>query len=148
MKDRFVRLPPRFNAAIVALCLGTLLTVFGLAQIRVASTETMTPQMLVTQLESAHMPAVLDVRSNAEYVDGHIPGAINMPFQEIPNRLAEILTLRDQPVIVYCEAGVRAGFAEHTLEEAGFTQVFLLEGHMQRWRQENYPIETGIDDAP
>lgn len=142
MRERHLRFLPRLNLAILALCFGALLTFFGLTQVRVASIETLTPQTLITQLESPHRPVVLDVRSKAEYVDGHIPGAIHIPFQAIPDRLSEIIDFKEQPIIVYCEAGVRARIAERALEEAGFQQVFQLEGQMQRWRQENYPIEN------
>lgn len=93
---------------------------------------------LVTQIESGNAPLILDVRTAEEYAAGHIPGAINIYFREIGERLDE---LPDGPIVVYCERGIRANIAEKTLYDAGIDSVFHLEGDISAWRKNNLPLE-------
>jgi rhodanese-related sulfurtransferase len=90
------------------------------------ASEPITPEALATQLTASQAPLVLDVRSPEEYTAGHIPGAVNFPYRELPARLTELGAYRTQPIVVYCEIGVRAGIAELTLEQAGFTAIYHL----------------------
>lgn len=77
----------------------------------------------------------MDVRTAEEYSQGHIPGAINIEYQELPFRINEISSLSNKKIVVYCERGVRANIAEETLKKAGFTEVLHLEGDMSGWRE-------------
>lgn len=102
--------------------------------------EQMSPQVLMSRLETAAAPLVLDVRSPAEYAAGHIPTALNLPYREIPQRWPELADLTTQEIVVYCEIGVRAGLAEATLEQAGFQQVVSLAGDLRGWRAAGLPV--------
>ena len=64
---------------------------------------------------------VLDVRSPAEYAQGHIPRAINLPLDEI-TRAGAIVPDRDQPIVLYCSAGVRSARAAAVLTAGGWTE--------------------------
>jgi phage shock protein E len=70
---------------------------------------------------------VLDVRSADEYAGGHLPNAVNLPVQEIGQRMAEVDRLvagdKTRPVVVYCGKGGRAGKAKQALEAAGYSSV-------------------------
>jgi rhodanese-related sulfurtransferase len=61
---------------------------------------------------------VIDVRTLAEYADGHLPGSINIPLNEIPNRLGE---LKKQPerLVVCCASGIRSNKAANILKQHG-----------------------------
>lgn len=74
---------------------------------------------------------LLDVRSAGEFRAGHVPGAVNIPVQELPRRLKEV-GAKTQPVVVYCQSGMRSAQAKRLLESNGFTQVSDL-GPMSRW---------------
>ncbi|NEQ55164.1 MAG: sulfurtransferase [Leptolyngbya sp. SIO3F4] len=100
-------------------------------------------QELITQIESGTAPFILDVRTAEEYEAGHIPGAINIHFREIDERLDEIP--QNGPIVVYCERGVRANVAETTLREAGVVSVLHLEGDIALWRNNDLPLE--YDDS-
>ncbi|MDA0267394.1 MAG: rhodanese-like domain-containing protein [Cyanobacteria bacterium] len=100
------------------------------------------PEVLLAQLESGEAPLIVDVRSAAEYNVSHIPGAMHIPHRDLAHRLDELATFKTQPVILYCEAGVRAGIAETTLADAGFQQVIHLTGDMQDWRRKEFPVES------
>lgn len=70
---------------------------------------------------------LLDVRTPGEFSGGHLEGAVNVPVQELEQRLAEVGPT-DRPVVVYCRSGVRSARAAGLLEAAGFTRVHDLGG--------------------
>lgn len=74
---------------------------------------------------------LVDVRTPAEFAAGHIPGAVNIPVQQIEARMQE-LDPRDGAVVLYCRSGQRSGSAARILKGAGFTVVHDL-GPMSRW---------------
>jgi rhodanese-related sulfurtransferase len=86
-------------------------------------------------------PLLLDVRTEKEFAAGHVPGAINIPYDALPERLGELASHKDAPVVVYCESGRRAGIGAGTLREAGFSQLQHLTGDMSGWRSAGLPIE-------
>lgn len=96
---------------------------------------------LSSLLSEGEAPLILDVRSEREYESGHVPGAVNIPYQELPARLSELPASEDQEVVVYCEVGGRAEIAQSTLKDAGYTRVRMLDGHMRHWRTSDYPQE-------
>lgn len=79
-------------------------------------------------------PLLLDVRSPEEYATGHVPGALNIPHDELAGRLDEVEAARGSGVVVYCERGGRAAHAEALLRDSGFSSVHHLSGDMAAWR--------------
>merc|ERR1711972_104481 len=61
---------------------------------------------------------LLDVRTSQEFESGFIPGSVNIPVQELEERLGELP--KKKPVAVFCAAGVRSTTAESILRAAGF----------------------------
>ncbi|NMO13659.1 rhodanese-like domain-containing protein [Pyxidicoccus fallax] len=74
---------------------------------------------------------LVDVRTPEEFAAGHLPGALNIPVDELPRRFSE-LGSPDKPLIVYCRSGARSSRAERLLKERGFQDVFNL-GPMSAW---------------
>ncbi|MBL8956751.1 MAG: rhodanese-like domain-containing protein [Myxococcaceae bacterium] len=74
---------------------------------------------------------LIDVRSPAEFAGGALPGAVNVPVNELEARL-DALGPKDQPKVLYCASGMRSAVAKATLKRHGFTQVHNL-GAMSRW---------------
>ena len=85
---------------------------------------------------------LLDVRTTAEYAEGHLPGAINIPHTELASRVAELSEARDRDIVVYCRSGTRAEHALGVLKDAGFSRLFHLDGDYQRWSAEKRPVTT------
>jgi len=75
---------------------------------------------------------VLDVRTPAEWSDGHVPRARHIPLGALPDRLDEIP--RDRPIVVHCQAGGRAAIAASLLLANGFTAVSVYPGGFAEWR--------------
>ena len=83
---------------------------------------------------------VLDVRTPAEYAEGHVPGAINIPNGELAARVAELTDAKGRDIVVYCRSGVRAAQAINVLDKAGFKRLFHLQGDYNRWTEEQRPV--------
>lgn len=101
----------------------------------------MEAQVLLERLDDPDAPVVLDVRTPGEYELGHVPGAYNLPDQQVPSRIEELKQLQDREIVVYCEVGPRARWVESYLRNQGFTNVKHLQGDMAGWRRSGLPIE-------
>ena len=73
----------------------------------------------------------LDVRLPEEYARGHLPGALNIPVQELDRRVAEVGPT-DGELVVYCRSGHRSSRAAEILRQHGFSKVHNL-GPMTAW---------------
>ncbi len=96
---------------------------------------------LSDRLNKNEAPLILDVRTPAEFSQGHVPGAINIPVSDIALRSSELGAYKEKEIVVYCAAGPRAGFARSLMSQLGFTRLRDLEGHMQQWSGGGYPVE-------
>jgi phage shock protein E len=61
---------------------------------------------------------IIDVRTPGEFMGGHVVGSINIPLQEIQNRIDEIKLLK-QPIVLCCASGMRSGQATVYLKSLG-----------------------------
>lgn len=84
---------------------------------------------------------VLDVRSMAEFKDGHIINAENLPLNSLGNQLKKLEKHKQRPVIAVCRSGSRSVSACNTLQKAGFEQVFNLRGGMMAWESASLPVK-------
>ena len=66
---------------------------------------------------------ILDVREQDEYDAGHIPGAIVISHEEIEEKAEDVLTDKDQLILVYCRSGRRSKLAAEALVELGYTNI-------------------------
>ena len=66
---------------------------------------------------------ILDVRTQEEYDQGHIPGAIVIPHEEIAEKAEDVLTDKNQLILVYCRSGRRSKIAAEALVELGYTNI-------------------------
>ena len=81
---------------------------------------------------------ILDVRTVSEYVEGHIEGAINIPVQELEDKIDEIS--KNDEFLVYCRTGNRSSQAVSILESSGFTKIFHMDEGITGWKNAGYPI--------
>ena len=66
---------------------------------------------------------ILDARTQEEYDQGHIPGAIVISHEEIMEKAADVLTDKEQLILVYCRSGRRSKIAAEALVELGYTNI-------------------------
>src|SRR6478735_3656624 len=91
--------------------------------------------------------AVVDVREQAEWDEGHIPGAVHVPRGHLESRIERSAPDTARPVLLYCSAGNRSAFAAKTLEELGYEDVVSLSGGFTDWKRNGFPVELhhGLD---
>jgi hydroxyacylglutathione hydrolase len=83
---------------------------------------------------------VLDVREQAEWDRGHIPGSVHMPYHDIHELPDELDNGR--PVAVICGSGQRSAVAASLLKRYGAEDVIhVFDGGVPRWRREGWPVE-------
>ena len=104
---------------------------------------TISASTLLDQMAAGTTPAILDVRSEREFNDGHVPGAINIPFTTVSRRIAAIPAAKDDEIVVYCGHGPRAFIAGRALRKHGFRHVVYLKGHFSKWRSAGLREERG-----
>lgn len=74
-------------------------------------------------MDSGEDYIILDTREQDEFDEGHIPGAILIPYTEIENKAEEMLTDKDKLILVYCRSGRRSKIAAESLSKLGYTNV-------------------------
>lgn len=108
---------------------------------QVALPEMSQAALLEHQAKHADHLFVLDVRSPEEFREGHVPGAVNVPYDQIAARIAEVP--KDKDVVLYCRSGRRAGIAADVLAANGYTRLSHLEGDMPAWIAQGRPVVEG-----
>jgi uncharacterized membrane protein YdjX (TVP38/TMEM64 family)/rhodanese-related sulfurtransferase len=96
---------------------------------------------LAGRLDGEKAMAVIDVRGPDEFSGplGHIPGARNLPFGDLPRRIRELGSLT-QAVVLVCHTDKRSASAAALLGDAGFSDVAVLRGGMVRWTEAGLPV--------
>jgi hydroxyacylglutathione hydrolase len=102
-------------------------------------TEQRSVHELNQQLQDGVELQILDVRRQAEWEIGHIPGAKQIYVPDILEKIDELD--RTLPVVTYCGTGYRASIASSILEKEGFV-VHNIPGSMSAWRQAGFPEES------
>jgi rhodanese-related sulfurtransferase len=95
-------------------------------------------EITVSQLHDLEGVTVIDVREPDEFASGHIPGAVNIPLQTVPDNLDAIDA--DKPVYVVCQHGMRSERAATFLDTRGFDTVNVLGG-TSAWMAADLPVE-------
>ncbi len=103
---------------------------------------TMETEELRRRLDSGEGLLVLDVRSADDFVgeQGHIDGAVNIPVEELQQRMAEIGDYLEQPVAIVCRTDKRSAKAALLLTEEGFADVHVVRGGMTKWLAAGLPV--------
>ena len=107
----------------------------------------------LTRLVNQQNAQLIDVRPKEAFAEGHIVNAINLPLLDLDTIIAERIGLEDinagkvkldklkkKPVIVYCQVGRSSAAASKKLNEAGFEQVFNLQGGINAWLNDKLPL--------
>lgn len=85
-------------------------------------------------------PLVIDVRTGDEYRQEHVRQAVNIPYDEITQRIAAFTPDRDARIVLYCRSGRRSGIAEQALRQLGYGRV-ENKGGLDDMRREGYRID-------
>ena len=100
------------------------------------SYEQITPAQAKEIMDSQDAYIILDVRTQEEFDESHIEGAILIPDYEITDKAESVLKDKDQLILVYCRSGRRSKLAAEALVELGYTNVKEFGGII------DWPYET------
>ena len=118
-----------------------------LAQARAAIDEIGTPEAHAL-LAGSEPPLFIDVRLTEEWDEGHIPGAIHLPRNNLESRVETLVRDKERPLVVYCASGSRSVFATASLLELGYENVVNLAGGFADWKRNGYSFETPVALSP
>lgn len=94
-----------------------------------------------TRLINREDALVVDVREPAEFANGRILGARNIPLSQLEARAADLQKHKTRPIILSCETGKRSDTAVSVLKAKGFERAVNLTGGLVAWKQAGLPVE-------
>ena len=96
----------------------------------------MTPQEAHAQRAALQL---LDVRERPEWAAARVEGAMHIPMDQVPDRIAELD--RTRPVAVICRSGNRSAYVADFLKRAGF-DAHNVDGGIQQWARAGLPVQS------
>jgi len=84
---------------------------------------------------------LLDVRTKQEYEKEHIRESVNIPFDELRERIGELPEDKHRKIYVYCFSGSRSAPAAEQLLKFGYDKVFDMNHGILAWRAKKYPLQ-------
>ena len=103
----------------------------------------LSPQALPTWRERGELLYLLDVRRLEEYRAGHIPGARFCPGTQTALLVDSYVGVKNATVVTTCDARARAILAASLLKDMGYPRVYVLDGGVQAWAAQGFPLEAG-----
>ncbi len=100
----------------------------------------LSPSRAIRLMNNHSDALVLDVRTAADFKNGHIKGAKNVPLSDLSASVEKLSEDKNKPVLVYCNSGNSVIRAIKLLKKAGFAQVNNLEGGIAAWKEANMPL--------
>jgi rhodanese-related sulfurtransferase len=97
-------------------------------------------QLQATQLINQGKAVIIDVRNPDEFATGHLRDSKNIPLKELAQRAGELDKFKSKAAIVVCQNGTRSSQATGQLKNAGFAEVYSLEGGIAAWQAQGLPV--------
>lgn len=107
-------------------------------------TQTITREQIKTKLDSQEPLVLVEALPQKYYDAEHLPGAVNIPHDEIRLKAPDILLDKDALIVVYCASQTcqNSKIAANTLQQMGYTNVFEYVEGKQHWLEANLPVES------
>jgi rhodanese-related sulfurtransferase len=99
-----------------------------------------TVEDLINKIESDQQFILIDVRTEKEYLAGHIEKAVWIPRGFLEFKIQKVTSEPESEIILYCRAGSRSALSTNTLIEMGFENVLNLKGGFKEWVKNGYNI--------
>ena len=108
-------------------------------------TTTISRQDLQTKLASPEPPLLVEALGSAYFADAHLPGAINIPPDEVDRLAPRLLPDLDAEIVVYCSGTCRnSEAAARRLEDLGYRRVLLYPDGKEDWIEHALPVERPV----
>ena len=113
----------------IALLVMSIAFLFGCtSQEKPQEVKRITPQEAKGMIDEKNKVIILDVRTEEEFNEGHLEGAILIPDYEITEKAEDVLTNKEATIIVYCRSGRRSSAASETLSQLGYSNIYDMGG--------------------
>lgn len=96
-----------------------------------------------TQVDSNSAPLLVDVRTPTEFESSHIPGAVNLPLNQLNQHASRVARDASEQVVLICQSGPRAEQAQNRLAAAGLADTVVMTGGMNAWASADAPTVHG-----
>lgn len=93
-------------------------------------------QVTARELDQMKGMTILDTRTDKEYKQGHVPGAVHIELSEVGSKAKKLR--KDKDMVVYCQNGNRSIWAIKRLMGMGFTNLYNLKGGYSAWKRLNH----------
>jgi rhodanese-related sulfurtransferase len=123
------------------------MVLLGVVVLAAHADDLMSPGMSAAQVKAKlgtpQAPLMVDLRTPPEFAIAHLPGAVNIPLKELAKRVNEVRPEKDRVLLIYCLDGNRTRQAEPVLYAHGIDNFYHLDGSLEGWLKDGYPIEKG-----
>lgn len=85
-------------------------------------------------IDNNRIDLIIDLRSNENYEKGHLPGAINIPINEIPDNLEYLSRYKDCCILLYCGIGSQSISVGNVLILNGFNKIYSLSNGIKEYK--------------
>lgn len=126
------------NWTLIAIALGS--GFFLLLPVVQGATATGISPAEAVQCMNRDKGVVIDVCSAAEFAQSHVKGAVNVPLDELEDRLGKTVKNKSTPLILVCAAGSRSKRAQAIAQKLGYEKVHSLQGGLKAWKEANLPL--------
>ncbi len=99
------------------------------------------PPAVLTQVQSATPPLLIDVREESEWKLGHAAGAVHLSKGVIERDIEKVAPDPATPLILYCGGGHRSLLAARNLQLMGYSNVISMDGGFALWKKLGFPVE-------
>lgn len=93
------------------------------------------------RVEAGETLTLVDVREDAEWARGHLPGATHLGKGVIERDVEKTIPDKDEPLVLYCGGGFRSALAADNLQKMGYRNVLSLDGGWRGWNERGLPVE-------
>jgi len=131
---------PKFLLNNWYLVLALIATLVVLAHNLIRGNKGMVDPSGATDLINHREAVVIDVRPLADFAQGHIINATNIPMNGFKNQIATLQKYKGRPIIVNCRSGSQSAMACQQLRKQGFEEVYNLRGGILAWQSANLPV--------
>jgi len=113
-----------------------------------AQVSTVDMNMFKAGLNQKSLGLIIDVREPAEFAEGHVPGALNIPRGLIEFRIWSHVGYperldKSRKITIYCGSGARAALAAKSLRDLNFSDISAVDMKFDDWKKAGYPLDRG-----
>jgi rhodanese-related sulfurtransferase len=126
----------------LALCLVMAIVLFALIIVEYINQRRSPSQLSViqtTQMINRNDAKIVDIRSGETFSNGHIIGAVSLPFSELKEKINKLQKFKSQPIVIVCASGVESHRAAAVLKAEGYN-TRILSGGIRSWMEADLPL--------